>query len=237
MAFAMLALYLIIVPIVFLLSIVPASLVALVDPQSRSLLSALLSGGARLVIWFAAALILVGAAYSLVPNRRAHWREWQHNWQGTVVAAALILPYELLFRSFVRYVLHADNYGTVAAFALVILLFLYYLTFILLLGAEINSWLAGQRAAASDLPSVLHAVQVHHILRGAAGPTARHAEGRDAAAHAVAANALCGGGGAPSAWGAHAHLAAAALSSPARSAQSKAAIPRDGRWHTLKGLP
>jgi len=56
--------------------------------------------------------------------------------------------------------------------ALVILLFLYYLAFILLLGAEVNSWTAGHRAAAADLPEVLHAVQVHRTLRGAAGPTA-----------------------------------------------------------------
>jgi hypothetical protein len=89
-----------------------------------------------------------------------------------VVAAALLVLYEGIFRLYEQHLLHADNYGTIAAFALVILLFLYYLAFILLLGAEINSWTAGQRATASDLPGVLHAVQAHHTLRGAAGPTA-----------------------------------------------------------------
>ena len=44
--------------------------------------------------------------------------------------------------------------------------------FILLLGAEINSWVAGQRATATDLPGMLHAVQAHRTLRGAAGRTA-----------------------------------------------------------------
>jgi hypothetical protein len=68
--------------------------------------------------------------------------------------------------------LQADNYGTIAGFALVILLFLYYLAFILLLGAEVNSWVAGQRATAADLPGMLHAVQAHRTLRGAAGRTA-----------------------------------------------------------------
>ncbi|HLJ81009.1 MAG TPA: YihY/virulence factor BrkB family protein [Ktedonobacterales bacterium] len=172
MAFAMLILYLVIVPIVFLVSILPAGLVALVDPHGRSPLGGLLSGGARLLVWFAAALLFFGATYTFVPNRRAQWRAWQRNWTGTVVAAALLVLYEVLFRGYQRYLLQADNYGTIAAFAIVILLFLYYLAFILLLGAEINSWVAGQRAAAADLPGVLHAVQVHRTLRGAAGPTA-----------------------------------------------------------------
>src|SRR5262249_43217024 len=89
-----------------------------------------------------------------------------------IVAAVLLVLYEGLFRLYEEHLLHADHYGTVAAFALVILLFLYYLALIVLLGAEINSWPAGQRAAAADLPGVLHAVQAHRTLRGAAGPTA-----------------------------------------------------------------
>jgi hypothetical protein len=88
------------------------------------------------------------------------------------VASALLMLYEPLFGLYQQHLLHADNYGSVAAFAIVIILFLYYLAFILLLGAEINSWVAGQRETAADLPGMLHAVQAHHSLRGAAGPTA-----------------------------------------------------------------
>jgi hypothetical protein len=80
--------------------------------------------------------------------------------------------YEGIFRLYAHSLLQADNYGTIAGFALVILLFLYYLAFILLLGAEVNSWVAGQRATAADLPGMLHAVQAHRTLRGAAGRTA-----------------------------------------------------------------
>jgi uncharacterized BrkB/YihY/UPF0761 family membrane protein len=54
----------------------------------------------------------------------------------------------------------------------VILVFFYYLAFILLLGAEINSWVAGQRETATDMPGILHAVQAHRSTRDAAGPTA-----------------------------------------------------------------
>jgi membrane protein len=172
MAFGMLALYLLVVPVVFLISILPTGLVALVDPRGRSLLAVILSDGVRVLIWFAAALLFFGATYAFVPNRRGHWRTWRRNWKGTVVAAVLLVLYEGLFRLYQQNLLHADNYGTIAAFALVILLFLYYLAFILLLGAEVNSWAAGQRATAADLPGVLHAVQAHRTLRGAAGPTA-----------------------------------------------------------------
>ncbi len=172
MAFGMLALFLIVVPLISLVSIVPAGLVALVDPQGHSPLAGLLSNGARLAVWLAAALLFFSATYAFVPNSTsavAHVatelaRGGDRDPAGGAVRAAL--------SSLSKYLLHADNYGTIAAFAIVILLFLYYLAFILLLGAEINSWAAGQREAATDLPGMLHAVQVHRTLRGAAGPTA-----------------------------------------------------------------
>lgn len=172
MAFGMLALYLVVAPIVILISIMPGGLVALLDPQGRSPLGVLVTDGARVLIWFAGALIFFGVTYSLVPNRRRDWRGWRANARGTLVASVLLVLYEGVFRLYQQFLLHADNYGTVAAFALVILLFLYYLAFILLLGAEINSLAAGQRATAADLPGVLHAVQAHFTLQGAAGPTA-----------------------------------------------------------------
>ena len=89
-----------------------------------------------------------------------------------MVAALLLLLYEALFPFYANLVFNPDNYGTVAVFAVVILAFFYYLAFILLLGAEINSWVAGQRETAADLPGILHAVQAHDSTHGAAGPTA-----------------------------------------------------------------
>ena len=172
MAFGMLAFSLVVMSVVILVSILPAGLVALVDPRNQGSLGPMLSGGGRLLIWFAAALLGIGAIYVFVPNRGRGWRTWRRNWRGIVVAVVLLMLYEGIFRLYQHFLLRADNYGTIAGFAFVILLFLYYLAFILLLGAEINSWAAGQRATAADLPGVLHAVQAHHTLRGAAGPTA-----------------------------------------------------------------
>src|SRR5690348_15310721 len=51
MAFGMLALYLLVVPVVFLISILPTGLVALVDPRGHSPLGVVLSDGARLLVW------------------------------------------------------------------------------------------------------------------------------------------------------------------------------------------
>ncbi|HEX2350688.1 MAG TPA: YihY/virulence factor BrkB family protein [Ktedonobacterales bacterium] len=172
MAFSMLLLFLVLAPLVFLVSILPADLVAFIDPTGSSPISGILTGAVRLLILFATALLFFGATYAFVPNRRLRWRSWSKNWQGTLVASVLLMLYEPLFGLYQRRLLHADNYGSVAAFAIVIILFLYYLAFILLLGAEINSWVAGQRETAADLPGILHAVQAHHSLRGAAGPTA-----------------------------------------------------------------
>lgn len=48
-----------------------------------------------------------------------------------MTAAVLLVMYEVLFRVYERYLLHASKYGSVAAFASVILVFLYNRAFIL----------------------------------------------------------------------------------------------------------
>ena len=111
-------------PLVFLISILPTGLITLVDPRSSSLVGAILSSRTRLLVWFVAAVLFCGATYTFVPHRRRHCRTWRRNWKGTVVAAVLLVLYEGLFRLYQQHLLHADNYGTIAAFALVILLFL-----------------------------------------------------------------------------------------------------------------
>ena len=101
-----------------------------------------------MLIALLSATLLFGAHVCVRALPAAHWRTWGPNWKGTVVAAALLVLYEGLFPCTPTSA-HADNYGTIAAFAVVILVFFYYLAFILLLGAEVNSWVAGQRATAS----------------------------------------------------------------------------------------
>jgi uncharacterized BrkB/YihY/UPF0761 family membrane protein len=112
---------------------------------------------------------LLAAIYVVVPNRPVRVGEV---WKGTLVAAALLVLYSLLFPIYESKLLHPSNYGSLAGFAIVILVFFYYFGFIVLIGAEVNSWASGQRATGGDLPAILHEVQAHDTTRGAAGPTA-----------------------------------------------------------------
>jgi uncharacterized BrkB/YihY/UPF0761 family membrane protein len=167
----MLIAYLILIPTVFLGSLVPSLASAISTTRGWGRLPDILSGGSRLLPLLATALI-VWLLYAVVPNRPREWRSWRRNWRGTLLTTLLLWLYELLFPIYQQHFVRVENYGSIGAFAIVILLFFYYLALILLLGAEVNSWAAGQRATASDLPGLLHAVQVHRTLEGAAGPTA-----------------------------------------------------------------
>ena len=170
MAIGMLLLYIVLVPIMFLASIVPSAILNAVHANGSSTgFGGFLLQVAGLVTAFIVALILFGAIYIVVPNRRVRFNEV---WKGTVVAAVLLVLYELLFPIYESLALKPNSYGAVAGFAIVILIFFYYLAVILLLGAEINSWALGQRETASDIAAIMHVVQAHNTTRGGAGPTA-----------------------------------------------------------------
>jgi len=168
MAFAMMALFIVLVPFIFLSTTLANAIAALLfhgAGGNGAFLIRLAGLGAALL----AALILFAAIYIVVPNRPVHFKQV---WRGTLTGAALLVLYELIFPLYQSFVLKPNNYGATAGFAIVILVFFYYFAFILLLGAEVNSWAAGQRETAADIPSIIHEVQAHDTTRGAAGPTA-----------------------------------------------------------------
>lgn len=169
MSIGMLLLYTVLIPIVLLASIIPATVERITNAGGNNPLSSFFLQALGDLFSVVVAAILLGVMYVVVPNRRVRWREV---WKGTLVAAVLLVLYESLFPLYVSDFLKPQNYGATAGFAVVILIFFYYLAFILVLGAEINSWAAGQRQTASDIVSVLHEVQAHNTTRGAAGPTA-----------------------------------------------------------------
>jgi membrane protein len=168
-AFGMLLLYVVVIPIMLLSSTVPAALVRLFGIATKNPVAAIFVQAAGIGLSVMSALLLFGALYIAVPNRRVGLGEI---WKGTVVATLLLVLYEVIFPLYEGIFLQPQNYGTAAGFAVVILIFFYYLAFILLLGAEINSWAAGQRETAGSLMAILHEVQAHNTTRGAAGPTA-----------------------------------------------------------------
>lgn len=170
MAIGMLLLYIVLVPIIFLASIVPSAILNAVHANGSSTgFGGFLLQVAGVVVSFLVAVALFGAIYVFVPNRRVRFNEV---WKGTLISAALLVLYELLFPIYESLALKPNSYGAVAGFAIVILVFFYYLAVILLLGAEINSWALGQRETASDIAAIMHVVQAHNTTRGGAGPTA-----------------------------------------------------------------
>lgn len=169
MAVAMLLLYVVLVPLLFLGSIVPAAILRAVAPGGRSGFGGFLFQAAGVGVSLVVAFVLFGAIYVIVPNRRVHWGEAL---KGTLVASVLLVLYETLFPIYVSLLLHPNNYGSIAGLLLVVLIFLFYLAFILLLGAEVMSWAAGQRRTTSDIAGIFHEIQAHGTLLGAAGKTA-----------------------------------------------------------------
>ena len=169
MAVSMLLLYILLVPLLFLGSIVPPAILKLVDPAGTSGFGGFLLQAAGVGVAMVVAVVLFGVIYVVVPNRRVNWRE---SMKGTLVAATLLVLYEVLFPFYVNGILHPNNYGSIAGFILVLLIFFFYLAFILLLGAEVISFSEGQRRAAGDLAAIMHEVQAHRTTVGAAGATA-----------------------------------------------------------------
>jgi YihY family inner membrane protein len=169
MAFGMLAIYVILIPLISLGSVIPSVIVSALGLSSKNPAVSFFLQVAGVAISVVVAAILFGLIYIVVPNRPVRIREV---WKGTLVAAVLLLIYNILFPIYERRVLHPGNYGSVAGFAIVILVFFYYLGFILLIGAEINSWASGQRQTYGDITAILHEVQAHDTTRGVAGPTA-----------------------------------------------------------------
>ncbi|MFI5274122.1 MAG: YihY/virulence factor BrkB family protein [Ktedonobacterales bacterium] len=169
MALGMLLLYTVLVPIIVLTSIAPPAIVGALGIGNSNPAGAFLIMALGLVVSLLAAVLLFGAMYVVVPNRPVRLKEV---WVGTLVSAVLLVLYEIIFPIYESHFIQPGRLGATVGFAVVILAFFYYLAFILLLGAEINSWRSGQRQTASAIDAIMHELQAHNTTRGAAGPTA-----------------------------------------------------------------
>ena len=99
-------------------------------------------------------LILFQAIYVLVPHRhitfRTLGRHIRNSWHGTVVSTAFMQLGLQLFPLFAA--LFLNNYIGQVGFVLILLVFFYLITLILLLGAEVNAFFAeGIHVPKSDL--------------------------------------------------------------------------------------
>jgi membrane protein len=156
MAFGMLLLYLVLVPVIAITSFLPTTILSIVAPYMHEATQSTLTYVLSFLLWSAAALVLIGSIYLVVPNQ--HMRLGSV-WPGTLLASFLLILYEALFPLYASHFLQPDNYGSVAGFAIVILVFFYYVAFIVLLGAEVNSWMVGLRPTEGDPPAIFQSLE------------------------------------------------------------------------------
>jgi membrane protein len=170
MAVLMLLLYVLLVPLVFATATASNALAPVLFPGGGPSAD-LLVRAAGIVTSLALAMVLFGAIYLFVPHQRIRFVD---AWRGTILAAALLVLYQQVFPLYQSMFLRLDNYGSILGFAAVIVIFFYYVAFILLLGAEVNSWAEGQRPTQEDIPTLLYDIlREHRIPTGDEPPEAQ----------------------------------------------------------------
>ncbi len=156
-------LFVILAPVMFLAAAIPSFLTSAIAREVFNVTT--LPGWVGQPIGFfgayLAAFLWLLAIYILVPSQHVGLR---NSWPGAAVAALLLLVYELAFPWIASALLHPGNYGETAGFLILLLSFFYYFAFLLLMGAEVNSWLAGHRETDEDVPTMLHFAIVRRRL-------------------------------------------------------------------------
>lgn len=99
------------------------------------------------------AFVLFLCVYGFVPNRSFTWKE---TWPGAALAAVLLEIYDGLFPVYASDILHPfSSYGLYIGLFTFLIVFFYYFAFILLLGSEVNAWIAGCHGSGEDLFTIL----------------------------------------------------------------------------------
>ncbi len=160
MAVSMVLLYVLLVPIMVFASLIPAAVLGALHVGKQNPGGAFLLQALGLAVGLVTSLVFFGSIYFVVPNRRMKWGEV---WPGTVVAAVLLVLYELVFPIYENLFLRG-NYGSIIGLLVVVLIFLYYLAFILLIGAEINSTVLGLRPTTESLSALLQSLQERDLM-------------------------------------------------------------------------
>lgn len=152
MAFGMLILFIILIPIM----VVAATLPTLVATLFKSVLgnfpgTSILIAIGGILGGLISAYLLFQAIYLIVPNQRISWK---HSWRGSLTAAILLDLFLILFPLYIAHFLtgYAASIGTV----IILLIFFYYFAIILLLGAEVNAFFGeGITDPASDVVTLV----------------------------------------------------------------------------------
>jgi YihY family inner membrane protein len=156
MAFGMLLLFVVLVPIMVFVSATPTIVLGFLssNPTLQGIPFFFAVANSPVVTYLVAILasvivgfILFEAIYFIVPNQRI---SWHNSWPGALVAAIALVLFFILFPLYIRYSL--GNYTGQVGFAVILLLFFYYFAVILMLGAEVNAFFReGVRPLPNDL--------------------------------------------------------------------------------------
>src|SRR5581483_4200080 len=130
MAITMMLIFTVLVPLVILVSTVPALLSGVLKVSVPGyIVSPLTVLGSLIVAW-----IFFEVIYVVVPNQKVSFRD---SWRGAVVAAIALQIFLTLFPFYATNFL--KGYVGQVGFAIILLVFFYYCAVILLLGAELNA--------------------------------------------------------------------------------------------------
>jgi membrane protein len=156
-AIGMTILYGLLAPVAFIASSEFSSLVRLITPAGSQPPGNVLSYLGGLAAGILAAFILFYAMYLFVPSRGQSWRGgWRIAWRGALVASILLTLYQQLFPLYQSTFMKNAGYGSAVGLAIVAIVFLYYIGFISLLGAEVNTWAEGMRPLSVGLPDLFY---------------------------------------------------------------------------------
>ncbi|HUY78869.1 MAG TPA: YhjD/YihY/BrkB family envelope integrity protein, partial [Ktedonobacterales bacterium] len=138
--------------LLFLASEIPTTIVTLFLPRALDIFGPLLTKAIGVFVGFLIALVFFLMIYTLLPNRRVRFGEV---WRGAGLAAALLVAYLTIFPLYTLLLLRPNAYGAAAGFVILLLFFVYYLSLILLFGAELNAWTSGLRSSAGGFARYL----------------------------------------------------------------------------------
>jgi len=152
MAFGMLLLFILLIPIMAFASALPAIVLSILPGSSLiAFLTGILGG-------LLASYILFQAIYIVVPNQHISFR---NSWLGALVAAIALEIYLTLFPLYVQHFLSSGPAASLGT-AIFLLIFFYYFAVILLIGAQVNAFFAeGIKATPVDLVSLVHITTSH----------------------------------------------------------------------------
>lgn len=162
MAFAMMLVFLLLVPLMVFGGAAPAFVFSLLKMTPLILIPHidLLVGLGGFLVGCLFAWIFFLVIYLVVPNQPISLRK---SWLGALVATVLVQLYLTLFPFYVTHFL--NNYtgsAGAAGFAVILLFFLYYFSVILLLGGEINAYFGEHiRATPASVPVMIHTLTSH----------------------------------------------------------------------------